>query len=209
MRMGNSIPHHHEDRIAGKKGDNSLQHYNLVHIFKPMPQAMKIPAAKAAVDKAWEKLEKISAWNLTKVRSKSEVINEARTSGATVHFASLMDICHLKNAELEAKHQKYKGRVVLRGDIVKDDSGSYAVFTDVGSSASQMTAAKVMDIISRLLGCDGQATDAVSASTQVKNGRCSLIVENSQIGMSRHLVSSTTTQVAQFIVQYGRPSCSS
>ena len=96
-----------------------LQPYNLVHKFIPMPQAMKIPAAKAAVDKKWEKLEKISAWNLTKVRSKSEVIEEARTSGATVHFASLMDICHLKNAELEAKHQKYKGRVVLRGDIVK------------------------------------------------------------------------------------------
>ena len=52
-------------------------------------------------------------------------------------FASLMDICHLKNAELEAKHQKYKGRVVLSGDIVKDDSGSYAVFTEQGSSASQ------------------------------------------------------------------------
>ena len=47
------------------------------------------------------------------------MIDEARTSGAKVHFASLMDICHLKNAELEAKHQKYKGRVVLRGDIVK------------------------------------------------------------------------------------------
>ena len=79
-----------------------------------------------------------------------------------------MDKCHLKNAELEAKHQKYKGRVVLRGDIVKDDSGSYAVFTEQGSSASQMTAAKIMDIISRLPGCDGQAADAVSAYTQVK-----------------------------------------
>ena len=67
---------------------------------------MKIPATKAAADKEWEKLEKISAWNLTKVRSKKEVIDEARTSGAKVHFASLMDICHLKNAELEAKHQK-------------------------------------------------------------------------------------------------------
>ena len=77
-------------------------------------------------------------------------------------------MCHLKNAELEAKHQKYKGRVVLRGDIVKDDSGSYAVFTEQGSSASQMTAAKVMDIISRLPACDGQAADAVSAYTQVK-----------------------------------------
>ena len=118
MRMGNSIPHHHEDHIAGT-GENSLQHYNLVHKFIPMPQAMKIPAAKAAVDKECEKLEKISAWNLTKVRSKKEVIDEARTSGATVHFASLMDICHLKNAELEAKHQKYKGRVVLRGDKVE------------------------------------------------------------------------------------------
>ena len=61
-----------------------------------------------------------------------------------------------------------KGRVVLRGDIVKDDSGSYAVFTEQGSSASQMTAAKIMDIISRLPGCDGQADDAVSAYTQVK-----------------------------------------
>ena len=58
MRMGNSIPHHHQDHIAGK-GENSLQHYNLVHKFIPMPQAMKIPAAKAAVDKEWEKLEKI------------------------------------------------------------------------------------------------------------------------------------------------------
>ena len=81
----NSMPHYHEDHIAGK-GDNSLQHCNLVHKFIPMPQAMKIPAAKAAVDKKWEKLEKISAWNLTKVRSKKEVIDEARTSGATVHF---------------------------------------------------------------------------------------------------------------------------
>ena len=96
------------------------------------------------------------------------MIDEARTKGATVHFASLMDICHLKNAELETKHQKYKGRVVLRGDIVKDNSGSYAVFTEQGSSASQMTAAKIMDIISRLPGCDGQAADAVSAYTQVK-----------------------------------------
>ena len=50
MRMGNSIPPNHEDHIAGN-GENSLQHYNLVHKFIPMPQAMKIPAAKAAVDK--------------------------------------------------------------------------------------------------------------------------------------------------------------
>ena len=32
LRMGNSLPNHHEDHISGK-GDNSLQHYNLVHKF--------------------------------------------------------------------------------------------------------------------------------------------------------------------------------
>ena len=167
LRMGESLPNHHEDHIEGR-GDNSLPYYNLVHKFIPMPQAMKITTGKAAMDKECEKLEKISAWNLTNVRSMNEVIDEAKTSGATVHFASLMDICHLKNAELEAKHQKYKGRVVLRGDIVKDDSGSYAVLTEQGSSAFQMTATKIMDVISRMPGCDGQAADAVSAYTQVK-----------------------------------------
>ena len=53
---------------------------------------------------------------------------------------------------------------MLRGDIVKDDSGSDAVFTET----SQMTAAKVMDVIARLPRCGGQAADAVSACTQVK-----------------------------------------
>ena len=137
------------------------------------------------------------------------VIDEARTTGATVHFASLMDICHLKNAELETKHQKYKGRVVLRGDIVKDNSGSYAVFTEQGSSASQMTAAKIMDIISRLPGCDGQAADAVSAYTQVKMEDAHKLLKIPKSRVSRHLDSSTTTQMAKIMVQYGRPSRSS
>ena len=54
MRMGNSIPHHHEDHIAGK-GDNSLQHYNLFHKFIPMPQAMK----KQQQEQQWTRNGKI------------------------------------------------------------------------------------------------------------------------------------------------------
>ena len=107
LRMEESLPKYHEDHIAGR-ADTSLQHYNLVHTFIPVPQVMEFPAAKAAVDKECEKLEKIPAWDLTKVRSKSEVIDEARTKGAKVHFALLMNICHVKNAELEAKHQQQR-----------------------------------------------------------------------------------------------------
>ena len=74
-----------------------------------------------------------------------------------------MDIFHLKNSELVPKFQKYQSRVVLRGDHVKDDARSYAVFTEQGSSASQMTAAKSN-------GCHSRASRmrAVSVYIQVK-----------------------------------------
>ena len=71
LRMGESLPNHHEEHL-----DNSLQHYNLAHKFIPMPQAMEIPAAKAAVDKEWENLEKIPA--LTKVRSQRWSMKQGR-----------------------------------------------------------------------------------------------------------------------------------
>ena len=41
----------------------------------------------------------------------------------------------------------------------------YSLNTD---SASQMNVAKIMDIISRMPGCDGQAADAVSTYAQMK-----------------------------------------
>ena len=47
------------------------------------------------------------------------MIDEARNKDNTVHFASFVDLCHLKILELEPQYQKYKSRVVPRGDIVK------------------------------------------------------------------------------------------
>ena len=46
LRVGESVRNHHEDRIAGK-GDNSLQHYNLVHKFIPMPQSYENSCSKS------------------------------------------------------------------------------------------------------------------------------------------------------------------
>ena len=132
---------------------------------------MKIHAAKAALNKEWEKLEKISAWNLAKVRIK---IWRDRWSKKrrVLQFSlrSVMDICHLKNAELEKQStNSHKGRVVLWGDIVKDDSGSCAAFTEQGSSASQMTAAKSHGYCFKVTRiAQGQAGDALSAYTQVR-----------------------------------------
>ena len=151
-RLECTLLRNHEDHIA-EKVFNPVNHYNLVHKFIPMLQAMKIPDAKGAADKEWDKHEKILAWQMDKVKSKKDVLVQAQKKKNEVHFATLMDICHLRNAALEPHHQNKKSRVVLRGDIAKDDSGAYAVFTEQGSSASQMTAAKQMDVIARLPGC--------------------------------------------------------
>ena len=94
-RLESCLPKGHEDHIAGKKY-NSTTRDNLVHKFIPMPQAMMIPDAKAAVDKEWKKPEPIPAWQLDKVKSKKEVILEAQRDKKKVHFATLMDISHLK-----------------------------------------------------------------------------------------------------------------
>ena len=56
---------------------------------------------------------------------------------------------------------------MLRGYCVNVDSGAYTVLTQQSSSVSQMTAAKVMDVIDRLPDCDGPAADVISAYTQI------------------------------------------
>ena len=66
-----------------------------------------------------------------------------------------MDLCHLKGAECAKIFKKYKGRVVVRRDNIKDERGYKAVFADQGASASLMAAAKFLDTISKLLGMTG------------------------------------------------------
>ena len=113
QRVESSPPTNHEDHIAGK-AFSSMTHYNLVHKFIPLPQAMKIPDAEAAVGKGWKKLETTPAWKLEKVKSKKEDILEAQRDKKKVHFATLMNRCHLRNAELEPKLQKFKDTVAGR-----------------------------------------------------------------------------------------------
>ena len=113
----------HEDRIAGE-GFTSMTHYNLVHKFIPMPQAMKIPDAKAAADKEWQKTRDNSSMEFEKSQEQ-----KGGYSGSTKrqHESPLCFIDgHVPPQKRGVRTQiaEEKGRVVLRGDIVNDDSGA-------------------------------------------------------------------------------------
>ena len=98
---------------------------------------------------------------------RKEVIAIAKRCGKSVLFGSLMELRHVKNAEVRSADPNYKGRLVFRGDTVKDETGYYAVFSEQGTSASQLAAAKVVDAIARCPGCSGADSDARGAYTQV------------------------------------------
>ena len=75
----------------------------------------------------------------------------------------------LKHLELAEHLQTYRDRVVQRIDNVKDDTGEYAVFSEQESQAFPLTAAKVLDTTPPLPSIAGEATDAISACTEVEH----------------------------------------
>ena len=74
---------------------------------------MKVPDAKAAVDKEWKKLEAIPAWNLEKKLRAKKRSSWNRKETKKVHFATLMDKCHLQNGTLMGGKTKI-GRISVK-----------------------------------------------------------------------------------------------
>ena len=51
-------------------------------------------------------LKRLHDWNEKKVKSNDEVVQQTKKDGKTVHFANLMDLYHLVDAELARLLQK-------------------------------------------------------------------------------------------------------
>ena len=117
------------------------------------------------MDKEGKKLETIPAWQPSKEKVILGAQRDKKKSPLLVHRCTSVIS---KLGRVEPQLHKYNGRIVLRGDIAKDDSSACAVITEQGSSAFRMTTAKAMDVIAGLPDFDGQAADAVSAYIQVK-----------------------------------------
>ena len=92
-----------------KKRFVSEFHFDLGHKPISIKESMKIPEDSAAE----EELRNLPTWNLRKVKPKAELVRQPNNDGISAHFASVVNLCHLKQAELAKHLQRKNGTVVL------------------------------------------------------------------------------------------------
>ena len=116
----------------------------------------------------WNKLRRIKCWDETTVREKADVIAEYKRTGRKAHFARLFEICVEKGSELPEGHpgRKFKGRVVVQGNNVKDEGYTQAIFAELSSCPSTMQAGKSCDAFGLIESNKTEQCDAEQAYTQ-------------------------------------------
>ena len=98
-----------------KRGYHSMYHCGVLDTPTPILKAMRIPATKVAVDKAWDKHNNLPARSQSKVRAQADVTHEAQNKKTRRHFATLMFSCHLKQSELAEHAKKQKTSRASKG----------------------------------------------------------------------------------------------
>ncbi|MCP4242468.1 MAG: hypothetical protein GY772_18080, partial [bacterium] len=128
------------------------------------------PEAWAAVQKEWEMLRKIGTWDEASVREWRDVARDARRTGEKMHVGRIFTLCFEKNYELEDGNpaRKFKGRVVFRGNDVRDETWEAAMFEELSSNLATMEAAKAADCYGLVPGHEVWQADAERAYTQAK-----------------------------------------
>ena len=108
------------------------------------------PKAQDALNKEKVRLEAVPVWDVNNPVSWSAISAEARANGTKAFIGDIMPLVYQKHSELpdpDDPLKVYKGRIVFRGDGVKDESGALALFSEQDTSASHMAAAKFLDAI--------------------------------------------------------------
>ena len=175
LRVGESLPNHHEDHVAGKE-DKSLQHYNLVHLFIPMPEATKIPQQRQQWMKNgrnWKRFQR-GTWRKSEVRKRWSMKQGRRAEKFILHHSWI-----------------YPPRWHCKKTILVRMQCSLNIFFSIPNDSRQNH------------GYHLQIAQVAMDKHQTKyqltpkwNWKMLTNYWKSQIGVSRHLDSSITTQMA-------------
>ena len=122
------------------------------------------------MDKEWNALREVGAWDEKLVREWGDVRAEAKKMNIRMHVGMVFGICVEKGSELPegSPGRKYKGRVVFRGSDVRDESHYLATFQDLGSAPASMSSGKFLDFLGLLPNWVLMQADAVRAYVQAR-----------------------------------------
>ena len=122
--------------------------------------------ALEAIRKEGEKLRRKDTWDDSSAIEPDQLCEQAKKSGTKLHIADAMTIAGIKNYEMPADKQVYKGRVVYRGDAVRDERGSPALFQALHSLPTNIQAINLTLFLGMLSTFVVQAADACQAFLQ-------------------------------------------
>ena len=109
-----------------------------------------------ALDAEWERLRTMpwpdgkgkGTWNESRVEEAARVRKRANDKGKDVPFSRICELLYEKHSELmDDELRKMKGRAVLLGNQVFDQSFDWAEFQELGSSPPSMEAARAADAL--------------------------------------------------------------
>ena len=88
---------------------------------------------QAVLDEA-QGLRGNKTWDDNSVTVLENLKTQAKELGITVHIASLHTLCGVKHWEQPIEQHKYKGRIVYRGGLIRNESGELVLYADTATT---------------------------------------------------------------------------
>ena len=124
------------------------------------------PRALEAIKLEADGLRANETWDDSSVMTLQQLRSQARARGQKLRVAEVMTLCGLKHAELAPEFQRFKGRIVYRGDRVLDEFNNLVFFEETSTSPTGLVALNASLFWGSLPGHEVSCSDAVQAYLQ-------------------------------------------
>ena len=94
---------------------------------------------QAVLDEA-QGLRGNKTWDDSSVTVLENLKTQAKELGITVHTASLHTLCGVKHWEQPIEQRKYKGQIVYRGDLIRNESDELVLYADTATTPTALVA---------------------------------------------------------------------
>ena len=137
-------------------------------VSRPVGRMLSNTKAMDPMKKEWKGLIDQGVFDLFVIREYYGVARKAKQKNEEAHMARAHGIIVEKHSQLseEDPRRKYKGRGVVLGNQIKNQTSDAALFQDLGNSPATFEASKWADFLGCLDGWDVQMGDAVQAYIQ-------------------------------------------